>query len=51
MALRLSRRGKYIAAYSGSGMTALRLQVGGHVVGLTEMGAGTIIWDQGQVKH
>ena len=41
---------KYIAAYSGSGMTALRLQVDGDVVTLAEMGAGTIIWDEGQVK-
>ena len=41
---------RYIAAYSGIGMTSLRLEVPGDVVELAEMGAGTVIWDEGQVK-
>ena len=41
---------KYVAAYSGSGMTSLRLEVPGDVVELAEMGAGTVIWDEGQVE-
>ena len=31
-------------------MTSLRLEVDGDVVKLTEMGAGTVIWDEGEVK-
>ena len=41
---------RYVAAYSGSGMTSLRLEVPGDVVELAEMGAGTVIWDEGEVK-
>lgn len=44
-------RGKrYVAAYSGIGMTSLRLEVPGDVVELAEMGAGTVVWDEGEVK-
>ena len=31
-------------------MTSLRLEVPGDVVELAEVGAGTVIWDEGQVK-
>ena len=41
---------RYVAAYSGSGMTSLRLEVPGDVVELAEMGAGMVIWDEGRVK-
>ncbi len=41
---------RYVAAYSGSGMTSLRLEVPGDVVELAEMGAGTVVWDEGQVE-
>ena len=41
---------RYVAAYSGSEMTSLRLEVPGDVVELAEMGAGTVIWDEGRVK-
>ena len=41
---------RYVAAYSGIGMTSLRLEVPGDVVELAEMGAGTVVWDEGQVK-
>ena len=41
---------RYVAAYSGIEMTSLRLEVPGDVVELAEMGAGTVIWDEGQVK-
>ena len=41
---------RYVAAYSGIGMTSLRLAVPGDVVELAEMGAGTVIWDEGQIK-
>ena len=41
---------RYVAAYSGIGMTSLRLEVSGDVVELAEVGAGTVIWDEGQVK-
>ena len=41
---------RYVAAYSGIGMTSLRLAVPGDVVELAEVGAGTVIWDEGQVK-
>ena len=40
---------RYVAAYSGSEMTSLRLEVPGDVVELAEMGAGTVIWDEGEV--
>ena len=40
---------RYVAAYSGTGMTSLKLAVPGDVVELAEMGAGTVIWDEGQV--
>ena len=30
-------------------MTSLRLEVPGDVVELAEMGAGTVIWDEGEV--
>ena len=36
--------------YSGIEMTSLRLEVPGDVVELAEMGAGTVIWDEGEVK-
>ena len=41
---------RYVAAYSGIEMTSLRLEVPGDVVELAEMGAGTVIWDEGEVK-
>ena len=41
---------RYVAAYSGIEMTSLRLEVPGDVVELAEMGAGTVIWDEGQIK-
>ena len=41
---------RYVAAYSGIGMISLRLEVPGDVVELAEMGAGTVIWDEGEVK-
>ncbi len=40
---------RYVAAYSGIEMIALRLEVPGDVVELAEMGAGTVIWDEGEV--
>ncbi|MBT5329533.1 MAG: hypothetical protein HOL51_25780, partial [Gemmatimonadetes bacterium] len=40
---------RYIAAYSGPEMTSLRLQVPGDVVELAEMGAGIVVWDEGEV--
>ncbi|MCY3667623.1 MAG: hypothetical protein OXH81_18310 [Gemmatimonadetes bacterium] len=40
---------RYAAAYSGSEMTSLRMEVPGDVVELAEIGAGTVIWDEGQV--
>ena len=41
---------RHVAAYSGIEMTSLRLEVPGDVVELVEMGAGTVIWDEGEVK-
>ena len=41
---------RYVAAYSGIEMTSLRLEVPGDVVELAEIGAGTVIWDEGEVK-
>lgn len=41
---------RYVAAYSGTELTSLRLEVPGDVVKLAAMGAGTVIWDEGQVK-
>ncbi len=40
---------RYVAAYSGIGTTSLRLEVPGDVVEVAAMGAGTVIWDEGQV--
>ena len=40
---------RYAAAYSGSEMTSLRMEVPGDVVELAEMGTGTVIWDEGEV--
>ena len=40
---------RYVAAYSGTEMTSLRLEVPGDVVEIAEMGAGTVIWDEGEV--
>ena len=40
---------RYIAAYSGNEMTSLRLEVPDDVVELAEMGAGMVVWDEGQV--
>ena len=40
---------RYVAAYSGIEMTALKLEVPGDVVELAEMGTGTVIWDEGEV--
>ncbi len=41
---------RYLAAYSGSEMTSLRLEVPGDTVEVLEMGAGTVIWDQGRAE-
>lgn len=41
---------RYVAAYSGNGMTSLKLAVPDDAVELAEMGAGTVIWDEGRVK-
>jgi len=40
---------RYVAAYSGSETTSLRLEVPGDAVELAEIGAGTVIWDEGAV--
>jgi hypothetical protein len=40
---------RYVAAYSGIATTSLRLEVPGDVVEVAAMGAGTVIWDEGQV--
>ena len=41
---------RYVAAYSGIEKTSLRLEVPGDVVGLAEMGTGSVVWDEGRVK-
>ena len=40
---------KYIAAYSGPEMASLRLEVPGDVVEWAEIGAGIVVWDEGEV--
>ena len=40
---------KYIAAYSGTGTTSLKLEVPGDTVEIPAMGTGTVVWDEGQV--
>lgn len=40
---------RFIAAYSGSEKTALRLEVPGDVVEIAAMGTGVILWDDGKL--
>ena len=40
---------RFIAAYSGSEKTALRLEVPGDVIEIAAMGTGVILWDDGKL--
>ena len=40
---------RYIAAYSGPEIASLRLEVPGDVVELAAIGAGIVVWDEGEV--